>query len=66
MIERKITVLWFSGNGGTTGIVRSEISNEKPKYYIGTSRGVDEQTDIQQILDWGCKFPFEVGEVLFK
>lgn len=55
-------VMWFND----VGIVLVELEHPPyRKYYIKHVPGFDEETDIQEIRDWGSHFPRDVGDVLF-
>jgi hypothetical protein len=57
-----LSVAWFN----RVGIVRCE--GDLPgdiRYYIKEVEGWSEESDIQEIMDWGSTFPKDVGNKLF-
>lgn len=60
-----LNAMWFTAAHGCVGIVQAETEFEGLQYYIGPARGYDEEVDKQEIVDWGARFPFMVGEFLF-
>jgi len=58
---------WFNPGADMKVIGVIKISNEigEIKYYIGTVEGNDLKEDIQKIVDYGAKFPKELGDKLF-
>lgn len=52
--------------GGQIGIVMCLVEG-LPKAYIGTVLGLDEESDIKLVLDWGITFPIpEAASVIKK
>lgn len=52
-----ISATWYTSlnTSKIIGIVKVNTGYED-KYYIGIADGEDENKDIQQILDYGCRF----------
>lgn len=52
-----ISATWYTALNSSKiiGIVKVNTGYED-KYYIGIADGEDENRDIQQILDYGCRF----------
>ena len=59
-----IAVEWYTGRT-CVGIVKAENSEGEVKYLIGSVGGMDEETDIQTLLDWGTAFSEVAGDALF-
>ena len=59
-----LDVMWFCGRSNV-GIVRVKDEYEGIKYYIGSPRGEDEDTDKMWIASWGSTFPRDAGDKLF-
>ena len=60
-----LDVRWFCAGHGNVGIVRVETQYEGIKYYIGQCVGLNEETDKNNIADWGSTFPSDAGDILF-
>ena len=56
--------MWFCGRTNV-GIVKVNDEFEGVKYYIAAVSGLDEDSDIKFIADWGSTFPKSAGDVLF-
>ena len=54
---------WFTGKE-CIGIVLVETDYDGLKAYIKKVEGEDEQTDLQDIMDWGTSFPVEEAKSL--
>jgi len=64
-----VDVKWFTP-GATmqpVGIVKAtRYKTGETVYYIGTcTPGFSEDQDIEQIMQWGAKYPFSAGNKLF-
>ena len=59
-----LDVRWFTGRD-TVGVVKVETEFDGIKYYIGVGKGLDEQSDMQYICDWGARLNEFVGQVMF-
>lgn len=64
MSSKAIGVVWFSGRS-TIGIaIGFDEEEQKSKAWIASVHGENEDADIQQILDWGSKFPLAEASML--
>jgi len=57
-------VRWFTGRD-TVGVVKVETEFDGIRYYVGAGKGLDEQSDMQYICDWGAKVSDAIGEAIF-
>jgi hypothetical protein len=63
----KIQSYWFTESMSEKPIGIIKVSNEHDvKYYIGTGWGTDIKEDEKKIIMYGAKFPWQIGEFLFK
>lgn len=60
-----LDVKWFCGRTNV-GIVKVNDEYDGIKYYIAAVSGLNEDTDIKFIAEWGSTFPKEAGEALFR
>jgi hypothetical protein len=56
---------WYTNKDGTIGIVRVETDYDGIQYFIGHVSGLDEQSDTKYVADWGSRFDYDAGQVLF-
>ena len=60
-----LKAIWFVGEKGTIGIVRSKSDQGKIGYTIGLAEGLHEVIDINNIASRGASFPDNAGDLLF-
>lgn len=55
-----VETLWFTGFGGTVGIVviEEDVTNAR-RAYIGLGEGANEKLDTDKIIAWGVPFSLE-------
>lgn len=57
--------IWFCAGHGNVGVIKCFNDFDGLFYYIGQCQGVDKETDEQWIANWGSRFPYKAGQVLF-
>ena len=63
---KAIEAVWFSTPRiGALGIVCAENDSGEKKFYLGVGDGIDLNTDIQSIMDWGAKLDPEYVKAFF-
>ena len=65
-MSRAIGHVWFNGRSNIGIVLAIDEFNNKPKAWISTYVGMDEDDDIQHIMEWGTKFPIEEAQSLIQ
>ncbi len=65
VVMKNLAVEWFTGARGTVGIVMADDEHEGIRFFIGPADGLHEQIDINNIMNWGARFPDGAGKAMF-
>lgn len=57
---------WFTNGKGCVGVVQCRDDDGNRVYYISRVDGGNEEYDARYIADYGARFPWAAGEVLFE